>query len=234
MPSEEIEITLTESDPYWSGALYMALLAYPDPLERTQRSKFQHAIIRWTLERMTELYPDWAQEPQPIRPVYFSGSEKTHDSILAAGNKRLERRSAVAWHVILPHLRKFDTGRDHKVAGFAPTFNNMITQATAKLGLKAGSTSTVADRDWAPSKPIAHAICAYLVWSEILWTMWKRNAEVDRKMAFLILPEYVEEVAQLAEHFRSQCCDISAFEIREEQTIRIVTRWLEMDLTANP
>lgn len=227
MPREDVEITLSESDPYWSGALYMAVLAYPDPLERTQRAKFHQAIIRWALDRRMEIDPEWAQGLQIVRPAYFSGTDKLHEKVLAAGNKRLQRRSVIVQHVVLPHLRKFDTGRDHTVAGFVPTFDNMITQATAKLGLESGSTSTVAARDWAPLKPVAHAICAYLVWSEILWPMWGRNADADRKLAFLILPEYVEEVVQLAEHFRLQVCNIRAFEIRDEQTIRVATRWLE-------
>lgn len=227
MPREDVEITLSESDPYWSGALYMAVLAYPDPLERTQRAKFHQAIIRWALERLMEIDPNWAQKLQIVRPAYFSGSDSLHDKVLAAGNKRLRRRSVIVQHVVLPHLRRFDTGHDNTVAGFVPTFENMITLATAKLGLETGSTSTVAARDWAPLKPVAHAICAYLVWSEILWTMWGRNAGVDRKLAFLILPEYVEEVAQLAEHFRLQVCNISEFKIHDEHTIRVVTRWLE-------
>jgi hypothetical protein len=226
MPREDIEIALSESDPYWSGALFMAVLAYPDPDERTQRDKFHHTLIRWALHRLMEK-PEWSQELQLLRPVYFCGADSLHDKILAHGNKRLQRRSVIAQHVVLPHLRKFDTGRVHTVEGFLPTFDRMITQATAKLGLEVGSSSTVAARDWSPLKPVAHAMCAYFVWSEILWTMWGRNADVDRRLAFLILPEYVEEVAQLAEHFRPQVCSISEFKICDEQTIRIATRWLE-------
>ena len=166
MPREEIEITLSNADPYWGGALYFATLAYPDPLERTQRGKYHRAIVRWTLDRRMEMDPEWAQGLQLIRPAYFSGADDVHDRILRDGNKRLERRCIVAQIVVLPHLRRFDTGRIHKVESFIPTFANMIALATAELGLSEGSVDTVANRDWRPVKPVAHAMCAYVVWIE--------------------------------------------------------------------
>jgi hypothetical protein len=226
MPREEIEITLSNADPYWGGALYFATLAYPDPLERTQREKYHQAIVRWTLERRTEMDPEWRQGLQLIRPAYFSGADNLHDRILRDGNKRLERRCIVAQIVVLPHLRRFDTGRIHKVEGFFPNFANMVALATAELGLSEGSVDTVANRDWRPVKPVAHAMCAYVVWNQILWTMWGRNKDVDRKLAFLMLPEYVEEVIQVAEHFRSQVCQIAEFNVHEDETIRLAARWV--------
>jgi hypothetical protein len=226
MPREEIEITLSEADPYWSGALYFAVLAYPDPLERTQRDKYHQAIVRWTLERRMEMDEKWAQGLQLIRPVYFSGSDSLNDRVLKNGNKRLVRRYLVAQLVVLPHLRKFDTGRIHKVESFIPTFANMIALATTRLGLKEGTVDTVASRDWRPVKPIAHAMCAYFVWNQILWTMWGRNKDVDRKLAFLMLPQYVEEVVQIAEHFRPQVCEIAEFNVYEKETIRLLARWV--------
>ena len=72
----------------------------------------------------------------------------------------------------------------------------------------------------------AHAISAYYAWSHILWKMWGRKEGVDRQLALLMLPEYVEEVVEIAEHFRSQLSEIKEFKVREENTIRLVTRWL--------
>ena len=228
MPREDIEITLSEADPYWSGALYFAVLAYPDPLEKEQRDRFHHAIIRWTLHRRMAMDEQWAQQLQLVRPVYFSDpGDLNHARILNNGNKRLNRRQLIARRVVLPHLRKFDTGRTHKVEGFVPTFANMIALATAELGLQEGSVDTVANRDWRPIKPVAHAICAYYVWSHILWTMWGRKKVVDRQLAFLMLPEYVEEVVEIAEHFRPQVCEIAEFNVREKETVRLLVRWLD-------
>lgn len=155
MPREDLEITLSEADPYWSGALYFAVLAYPDPLERTQRDKFHKAIIRWTLQTRINMDKKWAQELQLIRPAYFSRPDSLHDSILKQGNKRLARRKLVAQYIVLPHLRKFDTGRTHKVEGLTPTVKNMLVLVTAELKIKGGSSDTIADREWRPLKPVA-------------------------------------------------------------------------------
>jgi hypothetical protein len=202
------------------------VLAYPDPAERSQRDKFHQATIRWILEKRMDLDEKWARGLQLIRPAYFSGPDSMHNKILAEGSKRLNRRRLVAYTVLLPHLRKFDTGRVHRVEGFLPTFENMISLATTKLGLSPGSVDTVKHRDWRPVKPVAHAICAHIVWDSILWKMWGRKPDADRAMAFLMLPEYVQEVVDIAEHFRQQVCEVDEFKIREDQTIRLVSRWL--------
>lgn len=224
MPREEIEITLSEEDPYWSGALYFAHLAYPEFSERTQRDKFHQAIVRWTLFQRIEIDRNWAQNLQIIRPAYFSGDDRLHERILHNGNKRLERRMIIAQLVVLPHLRKFDTGRTHKPEGLDPTLKNMLVLAAAELGLSESTVNTMANRDWRPVKPVAHAMCAYVVWSTILWEMWERKASVNRKLAFLMLPEYVAEVVEISEHFRPQVCSIADFHISEEQTVRLTTR----------
>jgi hypothetical protein len=225
MPRETIEITLSELDPYIGGAQFHAVVAYPDPQDKNEREKFAQAIVRWTLERRMELHPEWAQDFQLIRPAYFSGSEKQHDSILKRGMKRLKHRLAVAQFIVMPHLRAIDTGRPQKVDGFVPTVNNMTILAAEFLGMESGSQATVKSRVWKPSKPVVHAACAYVVWHQILWDKWGRNPKADKQLAFLMLPEMVEEVAEIAEIFHGQLAEIRQFKIRDNETIRFVTCW---------
>jgi hypothetical protein len=169
----------------------------------------------------------WRNELQLIRPAYFSGSNKVQDKILKEGNKHLKRRQIICQQVVLPHLRSFDTGRVHRVDGGAPNFERTLVRATAELGLSEKSYDTVASRYWKPLKPVAHALCAYIVWSEILWNMWERKSDVDRELAFMMLPEYVAEVVEIAEHFRTQVCQIKDFKIPENNTIRFSARWVD-------
>lgn len=231
MPHKVVEISLSEADPYWSGALYFAVLAYPTDEER--RGRFQQSLIRWTLNRRIEMDREWAEGLQLIRPAYFSGSDELHDNALRQGNKILRRRQVVARNLVLPHLRGLDTGRVHRVKGLMPTVGRMLTVVADELGIDVASVATIASRDWRPLKPVAHAVCAFMIWDNILWEMWDRKPDVDRQLAFLMLPEYVAEVAEIAEHFRSQLCDPNNFKkrddfrIREEDTIQIVTRWTE-------
>ena len=225
MPRETIEITLSEKDPYAPGAQFLSVVAYPDPLDKNEREKFAQAIVRWTLERRIELHSEWAQNLQLIRPAYFSGSEKQHDSILKRGMKRVKHRLAAAQFIVMPHLRAIDTGRPQKVDGFVPTVNNMTILAAGYLGMESGSQATVKSKIWKPSKPVVHAACAYVVWHQILWNKWGRNPKADKQLAFLILPEMVEEVVEIAEVFRGQLADISQFKIQDNETIQFVTRW---------
>ncbi len=225
MPSEIIEIILSEADPYMSGAQFFAAIAYPDPQDKSERDKYMQAIIRWTLERRMELHSEWAQNLQLIRPAYFSGSDKQHDSILKRGMKKLKHRFAAAQFFLMPHLRAIDTGRPQRVKGFVPTVNNMAIQAAGYLNMGIGSQATVKSRVWKPSKPVAHAACAYVVWHQILWDKWGRNPKADKQLAFLILPEMVEEVVEIAEVFRGQLADISQFKIQDNETIQFVTCW---------
>ena len=224
MPRETIEIFLSEADPYRSGAHFFAVVAYPDPLDISERNKFQQAIVRWTLEQRIELHPEWALNFQQIIPAYFSGEEKNYISTLKRGMKRLRQRHAISEFIVLPHLRAIDTGRQQRVDGFFPTVNNMSQLAGLSLGLRSSSVATVKSKLWKPSKPVAHAMCAYQVW-QLLWNKWGRNPQVDKQLAFLLLPEYVEEVVEIAELFRRQLADITQFSIHDDETIKFATSW---------
>jgi hypothetical protein len=227
MSSETIEITLSSLDPYQGGARFFAAIAYPDPQDQKAQDLFFQAIIRWTLEQRIALHHEWAQSLQALRPVYFSGPDQQHDAILKRGRKRLAERMAVAQYIVLPHLRAIDTGRKAKVDGFEPTVNNMAVLAGSSLGLDSGSQATVKQRFWRPTKPVAHAVCAYIVWDTVLWKMWERNPNADRQLAFLLLPEMVEEVVEVSEIFRGQLQEITQFKIQEHEIIRFSMKWLD-------
>lgn len=227
MPRETIEITLTEVDPYMPGAKLIAAIAYPDPLDQNERDLFMQAIVRHTLEKRIILHTQWAQEPQLIRPAYFSGEEKQIDASLRRGNKKLKHRLAAASFFLIPHLRAIETGqRLQKVQGFEPTVNNMAHQVLDFLDWKGDSHSTVKTQVWKPSRPVAHAAAALIVWKEVLWEKWGRNPKVDKQLALCILPEYVQEVVEISEYYRSMLPEIKQFTIRDEETVKFSTVWL--------
>lgn len=227
MPRETIEITLTEADPYMPAAKLIAAIAYPDPLDKIERDAFMQAIVRYTLEKRINLHPQWAQEPQWIRPAYFSGDEKQFDARLRRGNKKLKERFAAAQFFLIPHLRAVETGEPaRKVQGFEPTVNNMAHQVLDFLDWKGDSHSTVKTKVWKPSRPVAHAAAALIVWKEVLWGKWGRNPEVDKLFALCMLPEYVAEVIEVSEYYRGMLADIKQFTIRDEETVKFSAVWL--------
>jgi hypothetical protein len=149
-----------------------------------------------------------------------------HSRVLRRGTKKLNQRLAIAKFLVNPHLRAIDTGRTARQAGLLATVDNMSILAGDFLGLSEGSTKTVQSRFWKPSKPIVHAMCAYVIWSEVLWKKWGRNPDADKQLAFLLLPELVEEVVEIAEEVRQQLFQIKQFTIPEHETIKLVTKRL--------
>jgi hypothetical protein len=216
-----IEIILSEVEPYQSGARFFAAIGYPDDVE--QRQLYFQAIVRYAIDRWMDLDEHWASGLRRIRPVYFSGSDKQQQSILRRGNKRVHERLAAAQFFLLPHLRAIDTGRSQKVESYEPTVGNMAILTMNFLGMQGDSQATVKHRIWKPTKLVAHAMCAYVVWHQILWEKWGRNPKADKKLAFLLLPEMVQEVVEVSEVFRSQLAQIQQFKIREQETIRFTT-----------
>jgi hypothetical protein len=229
VPRETVEIFLSEEDPYYGGAQFLAGIAYPDPLDKNERNLFLHSLVRWTLEERVRLDPDWAQAAQLIRPAYFSGEQKQIDSALKRGTKKLNHRIAVAKFIVVPHLRTIDTGRLTKVHGLNPSINNMSHEVMGFLDWHGDSQATVKSKIWKPSRPVAHAASAYVVWYEILWEKWGRNPAANKQLGFLMLPEYVKEVVEISEIFRAQLSQITQFIIREEETIQFVVVNLESD-----
>jgi putative effector of murein hydrolase LrgA (UPF0299 family) len=65
-----------------------------------------------------------------------------------------------------------------------------------------------------------------VIWHESLWQKWGRSPGADKPLAFLFLPEMVEEVVQIAEEVRQQLFQITQFTIGEQETIQLVTKWL--------
>jgi hypothetical protein len=223
MPRETIEIVLTELDPYQSGALFLATVAYPDSTLVKERNRFSQALVRWTLEWRIDHDEKWSQDYQVLRPAYFSGDEKQYANTLKRGTKQLNFALTAAQFMAMPHLRKIDTGYLENVESLEPMVYNMSILAADHLGWGPGSYSNFKANAWGPSKPVIHAAAAYVVWQQVLWEKWGRNPKANKNLAFLMLPEYVKEVVAISEEFRAQLKEITQFKIRDEETIQFTT-----------
>jgi hypothetical protein len=165
MPRETIEIVLSDFEPYHAGAQFFATIAYPDPRDTNARDRYFQAIVRRTLEcKMQD--KDWRENLQWIRPAYFSGPDQLHARILKLVGKRLVERATAAAFICMPYLQAVDTGKLQSVDGNALSVNKLALLAKLDLGLSEGSISTVKSQMWKPTKPVAHAMCAYLQWHQ--------------------------------------------------------------------
>jgi hypothetical protein len=223
MPRETIEIFLTEADPYQAGARFLAAVAYPDPSEEKERGLFAQALVRWSLEERIERHKKWADSYQVIRPGYFSGDQKLHSGILKRGSKKLTERITAAQFIAMPHFRAVETGRFEKFEGFSGKVNDLSILGAAHLGMQPGSFSTFKSRIWAPSRPVIHAATAFVMWHQVGWDKMGLNPKVNKRLAFLLLPEFVEDVVAISEEYRAQLGHITQFRIEEEETIQFKT-----------
>ena len=104
MPRETIEITLSNLDPYRSGATLLGIIAYPDPRDKNERDAFTQTLVRLAIFRRMEVEPNWAKDPQVIRPAYFTGSDVLHSKVLRRGTKRLQINSSLLQNFLLFHI----------------------------------------------------------------------------------------------------------------------------------
>lgn len=219
------EIVLSELDWFLGGAQFFALLAYPDDIDSNRRAAFQQAIVRWTLEWRISADDKWARSHQVMIPAYFSGSNDEQDRLMKHGTKRLNDRLVAAHFFALPHFRELDTGVRQRPEGLVPTINNMAILAAAHRGWSEASFTNAKSNIWGPSRTVIHAAAAYQAWDSVIWQKWGRNPAVDRKLAFLLIPDFVEEVVWIAEYFRSQMHQVKQFQKFHNRVRQIQTIW---------
>ena len=73
---------------YEAGALLVTLLAYPDARDETQ-GHVHASLCTYALRARSELEPDWALQPQPIKPLYTLRSQRDCNRALRTLERRL-------------------------------------------------------------------------------------------------------------------------------------------------
>ena len=222
MPREIVSLNLSSPFPYEVGATFLSTLAYPELADTKQRERYRQAVCRWGIEIRAD-EDGFTKKPQPIPPAIFLVDDATYRRYLKSGNKILnERLVAVNW-IVMPHLKAVISGKLEKVEGYEATVENLSTLAMDNLGWKGDSSSTFKSRVWGPSKPVAHAAAALLVWRQQTWEQELVPAFPDDEHDFfqlcLELPFVISEIVELSEEFRLRLPLVEQFTIKEEDTI---------------
>lgn len=220
MPREIVPLIRNRKAPYESGADFFSLIAYPDPLDKQERSRYWRALCRMTILMRAAKDEEWQLECQWARPLLFMDSEPEYSSTLKRGSKRLQERLATAYHILQPQLIELETGKPQTIESFLPTVGNMAILTAAFLGMEGDSSSTVKSRMWKPTKPVAHLALAWIKWRE-LWNKVGRDPNADHFLHFMFVPAYVKEVVLLSERTRLMVPKIKRFNIRDDELIRI-------------
>lgn len=226
MPREIVSLNLSSPFPYEVGATFLSTLAYPELADTKQRERYRQALCRRGIEKRADEDPDFTTEAQPIPPAIFLVDKATYRRYLKSGNKILNERLVTVNWIVMPHLKAVISGKLEKVEGYEATVENLSALAMDNLGWKGDSSSTLKSRVWRPSKPVAHAAAALLVWRQQTWEQELVPAFPDDKHDFfhlcLELPFVISEIVELSEEFRLRLPLVEKFTIKEEDTIQFI------------
>ena len=221
MPRETISIPLRSLPVYEASAIFFSTIAYPNPLEETQRKKFRIALSRWAILERATIDSQWGRVAQEIRPEIFSQGEGLFLQSYERGRDLLAKRFICAATMIGPQLFKTPL----RLYGFEPTVGNLAGIVANVLGMSIQSQKTVELRLWAPTKPVAHAAmqwCWFMMRvgiDKVTWDTENQLCNHDLFLGAFFYPEMVTMLVGKAEKLRLRLPGFKCFHIREENTI---------------
>jgi hypothetical protein len=223
-PRETVAIHLSSLPTHEAIAEFYSYLAYPDPVEATERKKYSIALSRWAVLERGKLDKEWNDSPDNgIRPVIFSQPEQLYLKTYRRGSLIWWRRMQCAFMMLLPNLV------DTLFEGLPYTVGNTALTAAVQFGYSTGSQKTVESRIWAPTKPVAHAAAAVMVCLGILddpKQEWDDEHSLCNKQRFLATLFYEDVFKSLvllpAEYLRFQMPSCERFQIAGKDTIRFI------------
>ena len=174
MPRETISIPLKSLATYEASAVFFSTIAYPNPLEETQRGKFRLALCRWAILQRARHDGQWGRVAQAIKPEIFSQEERLFLQSYKRGLDLLDKRFMCAATIVLPHLSKTPP----RLHGLKPTVGNLASVLADLFGMSTESQKTIKLRLWAPTKPVAHAAAA---WALFMIQVLKDKVTWDRE-----------------------------------------------------
>jgi len=156
-PRETVTLRFGSLPDYEVAAEFYSYIAYPDPLDATQRTKYSIALSRWAILARGKIDKEWNESAdEVIRPIIFSQPEKLYWRTYTRGSDRWWRRGKYAAMMLMPDKL------DELFGGLAPTVGNVAGLLGAQLGYSEGSQKTIESRIWAPTKPVVHAAAAVM------------------------------------------------------------------------
>ena len=224
MPSRTIHVQIYKAAPAEAVSQLMSYIAYPDPLDNTERERFATALCRLAIVERATAEKEWGQTIQQIKPHILLEDEKTFLDSLRRGTKLLGRHLITAGTFLTPHMIAISKGSKAPLwGGFDPTVENLSTLVMDALGWKGDSSSTVKSRLWRVTKPIAHLGYVFVASLSVeAMVAKKQNRDPSRIFYELFFSDMLPVYLQMAENCRKKLGSIKQFKIKEEETIQFL------------
>jgi len=221
---ETVAIRFRALPAFEAAAEFYSYLAHPEPDDATQREKYRIALSRWAVLERAKIDPDWEYSSDAsIRPIIFSQPEQLFSKTYRRGSLIWWKRAQCAGMILLPRMLG-----DDFLDGLPPSVGNIALRGAHALGYKDGSHKTIESRIWGPTKPVAHAAAAVMLWLSVLKhpdQEWDKNHELCYRQPFLATLFYEDvfrDMLLVAELLRIQLPGCRRFQIRAGDTVRFV------------
>jgi hypothetical protein len=231
VPLEAVLISLNPSFAPEPAATFFSTIAYPLPQQLEDRNRFRYALCRWAIHWQSEADPEWAAKPQPLKPAFFLHCNKKWPAIVDQGIHQIDEALVSTQLIVLPHYIARRTGGHPKsvIPGYNPTSKDMSYFCVNVSGMlesrdckenEAPDTGNFSNRQWKPTRAVAHALLAFLACRHKLAQGPKRKKKLALNMVeWLQFPETIRQLIIKSEVLRKQLTSISKFRIEENQTI---------------
>ena len=204
---------------YEAGALLVSLLAYPGEgrEDDERRCGVYTSLCACVLRARAEADPDWATEPQLVKPIYAAQSKSDCDKGLRELKRRLRDRM-IAARMAYPFLKEAETG---EVPELPPSVKRLSINAMSELVLEDAGYSepeNVETRIWRPSLPVIHlasAVHNYLHLIEI---------EALGLRGLLTCRDVIEYVIRNAEYFEALVGRSNRLRVNADRLVRLRVR----------
>ncbi len=200
---------------YEAGALLVTLLAYPDASDEAQ-GHVHASLCTYALRARSEIEPEWAIQPQPIKPIYTLRSQRDCNRALRTLERCLRDRMA-AGRMAIAFLKEALRG---EVPELPAGVKRLSLHQLSELVL--GDTSftdpdNVETRIWRSSLPVIHFCSAIQVFLSL--------AEADVGLipleALLLNRKVIELIIRTAEYHETLLAQSRHLRFEPERMIRI-------------
>jgi len=159
---EALQVDFAGVQPLEAPALFIATLARPGAREEEARFRLTGSLCTWLIRQRCVREPQWAVQPQPIKPAYLSLS----DAHIKADMRTLERRMKdriCAGHMAVAFLKEAESGVTPDLPDGAKhlSLNELSKVVAPDRGIE--SPENVETRVWRPSLPVIHLCAAWVV-----------------------------------------------------------------------
>lgn len=209
------EVDLFAPDPYEISALVISNWAWPGANETAGRERLYLSLCSWFIRDRAEREPEWAQNPQMIRPNQACRSDGDLRRDFRTLNRRIKDRTMVG-HVAIAFLQEAETGVVPKLPPGVPRMSANALVQNQLEDRKITDTANFLSRLWRPSRSVLH-LCA--AWAVIAQEHFKEHAAPLILEKAMRRPDFLALLLHRAQLYES-LLERSRLKIRADELIR--------------